>query len=103
MTPERLAEIRALNVDSCSADAPYNPDVWALEKARTELLAELDRLRREMCDLHALWMQRARDNGDYYNRTGAEYEYGKAAAFDAAAKEIRPLAEPVQADPSGGA
>ena len=30
LSTERLAEIRDLNVDSCSADAPYNPDVWAL-------------------------------------------------------------------------
>jgi hypothetical protein len=41
---DRLAEIRDLNVDSCSADAPYNPDVWALEAARIDLLAEVDRL-----------------------------------------------------------
>lgn len=45
LTPARLAEIRDLNVDSCSADAPYNPDVWELEKARTDLLAEVERLR----------------------------------------------------------
>jgi hypothetical protein len=44
LSAERLAEIRDLNVDSCSADAPFNPDVWALEKARTDLLAEVDRL-----------------------------------------------------------
>ncbi|MFI7448153.1 hypothetical protein ACIBQX_11700 [Nonomuraea sp. NPDC049714] len=45
ITPEqRLAEIRDLRVDSCSADAPYNPDVWALESARKDLLAEVDRL-----------------------------------------------------------
>jgi hypothetical protein len=48
ITPEqRLAEIRDLRVDSCSADAPYNPDVWALENARGDLLAEVDRLRLE--------------------------------------------------------
>ncbi|HEY9411005.1 MAG TPA: hypothetical protein VIP77_15610 [Jiangellaceae bacterium] len=44
LTAERLAEIRDLNVDSCSADAPYNPDVWALEKARKDLLAAFDSL-----------------------------------------------------------
>lgn len=43
LTPERLAEIRDLCVDSTSANAPYNPDVWALERARLDLLAELDR------------------------------------------------------------
>jgi hypothetical protein len=44
LTAERLAETRDLNVDSCSADAPYNPDVWALEKARKDLLAAFDSL-----------------------------------------------------------
>lgn len=44
LSSERLAEIRDLNVDSCSADAPYNPDVWTLEKARTDLLAHVDSL-----------------------------------------------------------
>lgn len=44
MTPERLAEIRDLSVDSCSGDAPYNPDIWTLEQARKDLLAEVDRL-----------------------------------------------------------
>ncbi|MBO3751564.1 hypothetical protein J5X84_36290 [Streptosporangiaceae bacterium NEAU-GS5] len=48
MTDERRAEIRAMNVDSCSADAHYNPDVWALEAARKELLAEVDRLNTEL-------------------------------------------------------
>lgn len=46
MTRERLAEIRGMNVDSCSADARYNADVWALEYARLDLLAEVDRLNR---------------------------------------------------------
>jgi hypothetical protein len=48
LTPERLAEIRDLNVDSCSADAPHNPDVWALESARKDLLAEVDRLKAKL-------------------------------------------------------
>lgn len=42
ITTDRLAEIRDLNVDSCSGDAPHNPDVWELEKARTDLLALVD-------------------------------------------------------------
>ncbi|TYB71190.1 hypothetical protein FXF51_01770 [Nonomuraea sp. PA05] len=41
---DRLAEIRDLHVGSCTADAPHNPDVWALESARKDLLAEVDRL-----------------------------------------------------------
>ncbi|MFI6594914.1 hypothetical protein ACIBHX_01630 [Nonomuraea sp. NPDC050536] len=48
MSEARLTEIRDLNVDSCSADAPYNPDVWALETARMELLAEVDHLKRRI-------------------------------------------------------
>jgi hypothetical protein len=43
-TPERITEIRDLLVDSCSADAQYNPDVWALEQARVDLLAEVNAL-----------------------------------------------------------
>ncbi|HEY9370971.1 hypothetical protein [Streptomyces sp.] len=44
LSSSRLEEIRDLNVDSCSAGAPYNPDVWTLEKARTDLLAHVDSL-----------------------------------------------------------
>lgn len=44
-TPERIAEIRDLRVDSCSGDAQHNPDVWALEQARVDLLAEVEGLR----------------------------------------------------------
>ncbi|MFI7449580.1 hypothetical protein ACIBQX_18935 [Nonomuraea sp. NPDC049714] len=54
ITNERLAEIRDLNVDSCSADAPHNPDVWALESARKDLLAEVDRLHGQRDRLLAL-------------------------------------------------
>jgi hypothetical protein len=65
-------------------------------------LAELDRLRRGMRDLYARWIQRARDNGDYYNRTAEKYENGKAVAFDAAAEEIRLLmGESAQAQTGG--
>jgi hypothetical protein len=45
LPPKRLAEIRDLQVDSLSGDARYNPDVWTLEYARMDLLAEVDRLR----------------------------------------------------------
>lgn len=51
LSSERLAEIRDLNVDSCSADAQYNPDVWALEYARMDLLAEVDRLKAELAQV----------------------------------------------------
>lgn len=56
-----------------------------------DLLAEVGRLQQGMRDLYARWIQRAHDNGDYYNRMGAKYELGKGAAFDAAAEEIRLL------------
>ncbi|MFE9099788.1 LSm family protein [Actinomadura geliboluensis] len=55
MTDERLAELRDLIVDSTSADAPYNPDIWALEQARKELLAEVDRLRKAIRVLADDW------------------------------------------------
>lgn len=71
------------------------PHVYQWDETRTEV----DRLRRGMRDLHAQWTQRAIDNGDYYNRTAAQYEHGKAVAFDAAAEEIRSLIgeEPAEA------
>lgn len=65
--------------------------------------AERDRLRRGMRDLHARWLQRSIDNGDYYNRTAAKYEHGKAVAFDAAAKEIHELIGEQAPDSTGGA
>lgn len=64
MTPERLAEIRGLQVDSLSADAEYNADVWALEQARLDLLAECDRLRAHVdhwCEQRDVEAQRAID------------------------------------------
>uniref|UniRef100_UPI003F49385E hypothetical protein n=1 Tax=Streptosporangium sp. CA-235898 TaxID=3240073 RepID=UPI003F49385E len=44
MTAERVAELRDLQVDSTAGDAPYNPDMWTLDAARRELVAEVDRL-----------------------------------------------------------
>lgn len=39
----------------------------------------------------ARWKQSVRDNGEYYNRTGAKYENGKATAFDAAVTEVEEI------------
>ena len=70
MTPERLAEIRGLQVDSLSADAEYNADVWALEQARLDLLAECDRLRAQSwlntLSYAATALEASADNGDRY-------------------------------------
>ncbi|MET8985912.1 hypothetical protein ABZW49_10725 [Nonomuraea wenchangensis] len=91
LTPERLAEIRDLSVDSCSADAPYNPDVWALEHARTDLLAEVDRLTGGNAALREKAETRLRELAT------AEAAYRKvgnragAARQDYAAAEIRSL------------
>jgi hypothetical protein len=66
------------------------------------LVGEVERLRQGMRDLHARWLQRAKDNGDYYNRTAEKYEHGKAVAFDAAAEEIRVLAGAEVVSPEAG-
>ena len=48
MTPERLAEIRDLSMNSTSGYATYNPDIWTLDAARRELVAEVERLRHDL-------------------------------------------------------
>lgn len=47
MTPQHLAEIRNRSVDSMSAEALHNPDIWTLAADRDALLAEIDRFTAE--------------------------------------------------------
>ncbi|MDH2424827.1 hypothetical protein [Sphaerisporangium sp. TRM90804] len=47
MSAGRFAEIRDMQVDSTAGEAPYNPDIWTLDEARRELVAEVQRLRSE--------------------------------------------------------
>lgn len=46
MTPQELAEIKNRPIDSMSADAPHNPDIWTLAADRDALIAEVERLNR---------------------------------------------------------
>lgn len=64
MTDARFTELDELQVDSCSGNAPYNQDVWTLEKARGELVREvracredLERSKRASEDLGAIVVQ----------------------------------------------
>lgn len=59
LTDERLAEIRDLQVDSTSGEAQYNADIWTLEAARKDLLAEVERLRAQMAAVEKFCAARA--------------------------------------------
>jgi len=85
-TAERLAEIRDMAVDSLSGDAPYNPDVWALEAARRDLLAEVDRLRRIAAVNHGLYKSAEAD-------AAATPPAGADEAVNEAKAEARALAK----------
>ncbi|MCP9947333.1 hypothetical protein [Actinomadura madurae] len=102
MSDERLTELRDLNVDSTSGDAPYNPDIWTLDAARRELVAEVERLTTGIRDLYARCAQSARDNAEYYERVPeAKYEFGKATAWDGCAELLRELVPGVSGRETG--
>lgn len=48
MTKLDLEAIKTRDIDSLSADAPYNPDVWTLAADRDALVAEVEALRNEL-------------------------------------------------------
>ena len=112
MTSEQLAELREQikraheELGTVCAERPsrrFRMSVPADQKRDSDLIigagldagellaAEVERLRAGLHALAARCEQGARDNGDHYNRTGAQYEHGKAVVWDAAAEEIRAL------------
>jgi hypothetical protein len=56
-----------------------------------DLLDEVERLTAGIRVLYTRCMQGARDNGEYYERTAAKYEQGKAVVWDGVAEMLREL------------
>lgn len=85
--PALIAEVKQLRTDLFHMTVAR--DVFAqftkdAETERDRLAEQRDKLLKQV----AVWKQRIKDNGDYYNATGAMYEHGKAVVYDELAHQV---------------